>query len=132
MNGSLLNKKLCYKRLNRHVKIGKMKAKWVQITFEQKRKGKINSKNYQGLLANEVEVYVTPYRQRGKKDPYMHESVGPVTCKSGSHFQPAQLYVVRAYRNSMAAHLECCNDPLMSHAVYVAELMLKTPGGYTL
>lgn len=62
------------------MKIGKMKAKWVQITFEQKRKGKINSKNYQGLLANGVEVYVTPYRQRGKKDPYMHESVGPVTC----------------------------------------------------
>lgn len=41
------------------MKIGKVKAKWVRITFEQKRKAKINSKNYQGLLANEVEVRYT-------------------------------------------------------------------------
>jgi len=29
MKRSLLNKKLYYKRLNKHVKIGKVRAKWV-------------------------------------------------------------------------------------------------------
>jgi len=68
---SLLNKKLYYKRLNRHVKIGKVKAKWVRLSRKERLK----------LIVKIIKVYwpmklkyVIPCRQRGK-DPYIHESL---------------------------------------------------------